>query len=117
MQPHSRFNNKNVRINPYVFFSSAGLALLLVICAVMFSESTNAMFSTVQGWILQNAGWFYILAVGLFLLFVVILALSDFGRIKLGPDHSVPDYSYSSWFAMLFSAGMGIGLMFFGVAE
>ena len=117
MQPQSRFNNKNVRINPYVFFSSAGLALLLVICSVLFSESTNAMFSAVQGWILQNAGWFYILAVGLFLLFVVILALSDFGRIKLGPDHSVPDYSYSSWFAMLFSAGMGIGLMFFGVAE
>lgn len=117
MPPHSRFNNDKVRINPYVFFSSAGLALLLVFCAVMFSESTNAMFSTVQGWILQNAGWFYILAVALFLLFVVILALSDFGRIKLGPDHSVPDYSYSSWFAMLFSAGMGIGLMFFGVAE
>lgn len=117
MQPHSRFNNKHVRINPYVFFSSAGLALLLVICSVLFSESTNTMFSSVQSWILQNAGWFYILSVGLFLLFVVILALSDFGRIKLGPDHSVPDYSYSSWFAMLFSAGMGIGLMFFGVAE
>ena len=71
MPPHSRFNNDKVRINPYVFFSSAGLALLLVFCAVMFSESTNAMFSTVQGWILQNAGWFYILAVALFLLFVV----------------------------------------------
>ncbi len=45
------------------------------------------------------------------------MALTDFGRIKLGPDHSEPDYSYGSWFAMLFSAGMGIGLMFFGVAE
>src|SRR5690606_16353686 len=57
------------------------------------------------------------LAVALFLIFVVVLALSDYGRIKLGPDHSEPDYSYLSWFAMLFSAGMGIGLMFFGVAE
>lgn len=63
------------------------------------------------------AGWFYILAVALFLIFMLFLAASGYGRIKLGPDHSEPDYSYTSWFAMLFSAGMGIGLMFFSVAE
>jgi choline/glycine/proline betaine transport protein len=65
----------------------------------------------------ETAGWFYVLAVAGFLIFVVLLGVSDFGKIKLGPDHSEPDYSYASWFAMLFSAGMGIGLMFFGVAE
>lgn len=75
------------------------------------------MFGAVQGWIVETAGWFYILAVATFLVFVVLLAVSGFGRIKLGPDHSEPDYSYVTWFAMLFSAGMGIGLMFFGVAE
>src|SRR5690606_1478911 len=74
-------------------------------------------FGQVQAWIVHSAGWFYVLSVALFLLFVVYLAASEFGRIKLGPDHSEPDYSYGSWFAMLFSAGMGIGLMFFGVAE
>ncbi|MIO29962.1 BCCT family transporter, partial [Salmonella enterica subsp. enterica] len=64
-----------------------------------------------------NASWFYILAVALILLTVAYLGLSRFGEIKLGPDHSQPQFSYLSWFAMLFSAGMGIGLMFFGVAE
>ncbi|MFP4127920.1 MAG: BCCT family transporter, partial [Desulfonatronovibrio sp.] len=75
------------------------------------------VFGSIQNWIVQTAGWFYILAVATFLLFVVFLGLSRYGDIKLGPDHSSPDYTYISWFAMLFSAGMGIGLMFFGVAE
>ena len=75
------------------------------------------MFSDVQAWIIANVSWLYILAVAIILLMVVLLALSRYGEIKLGPDHSEPDYSYLTWFSMLFSAGMGIGLMFFGVAE
>ncbi|MGZ0787966.1 BCCT family transporter, partial [Pseudomonas saponiphila] len=59
----------------------------------------------------------YILSVAFFLIFIIFVMVSRFGDNKLGPDHSVPDYSYKSWIAMLFSAGMGIGLMFFGVAE
>lgn len=65
----------------------------------------------------MNASWFYILAVAIILLSVTYLGLSRYGQIKLGPDHAQPNFSYLSWFAMLFSAGMGIGLMFFGVAE
>ncbi len=65
------------------------------------------------GIIFTNASWFYILAVALILLSVTFLGLSRYGDIKLGPDHAQPDFSYHSWFAMLFSAGMGIGLMFF----
>src|SRR5699024_7519285 len=61
--------------------------------------------------------WFYILTLALILLATVFMATSLYGDIKLGPDHSEPDYKNASWFAMLFSAGMGIGLMFFGVAE
>lgn len=80
-------------------------------------DQAKIFFSAVQSWIIGTAGWFYILAVAIFVIFVVLLAISDYGRIKLGPDHSEPDYSYGSWFAMLFSAGMGIGLMFYGVAE
>lgn len=75
------------------------------------------VFEVVQNWIVDDVGWFYILAVAVILLLVVFCMFSRFGDIKLGPDHSTPDYSTLTWFAMLFSAGMGIGLMFFGVAE
>ncbi|MVF12024.1 BCCT family transporter [Ketobacter sp. MCCC 1A13808] len=105
------------KINPPVFFSSAGLCLIIVLYAVLAPEQSGTVFAALQSWVVNTAGWFYILAVALFLIFVVILAFSDYGKIKLGPDHSEPDYSYGSWFAMLFSAGMGIGLMFYGVAE
>lgn len=106
-----------IKINPPVFFTSSILTLLFVIFAAVFPDAAGTLFGAVQGWVTHSAGWFYVLAVAGFLVFVVVLALSDYGRIKLGPDHSEPDYSYGSWFAMLFSAGMGIGLMFFGVAE
>lgn len=105
------------KINPPVFFSAAILCLITVVYAVTLPDNANAIFAAVQAWVVETAGWFYVLAVALFLIFVVVLALSSYGRIKLGPDHSEPDYSYASWFAMLFSAGMGIGLMFYGVAE
>ncbi|WP_019341241.1 BCCT family transporter [Stutzerimonas stutzeri] len=104
-------------LNPPVFYGSAVLILLLVIYSVAAPEHAQGMFSDVQAWIIANASWFYILAVAIILLMVVLLALSRYGEIKLGPDHSEPDYSYLTWFSMLFSAGMGIGLMFFGVAE
>lgn len=104
-------------INPPVFYGSAILILALVIYSVAFSDHAQGLFSQVQAWIIGNLSWLYILAVAIILLTVVIVALSRYGDIKLGPDHSEPDYSSLSWFAMLFSAGMGIGLMFFGVAE
>ncbi|MDD4242139.1 MAG: choline BCCT transporter BetT [Smithellaceae bacterium] len=106
-----------MQINPPVFFGAAGLIILFVVFTIIAPSRAGAIFGSVQNWIVHSAGWFYVLAVATFLIFVVFLAISDFGRIKLGPDHSEPDYSYGSWFAMLFSAGMGIGLMFFGVAE
>lgn len=106
-----------IKINPPVFIGSGGLCVLFVALAVIWPDAASKLFGAMQSWVIHTAGWFYILAVALFLLFVVILATSRYGLIKLGPDHSEPDYSYVSWFAMLFSAGMGIGLMFFGVAE
>lgn len=105
------------RINPPVFFGAGGLCLLIVLFAIFFQQQAEIVFGHVQDWITSKAGWFYILSVALFLLFVIAVAMSKLGNIKLGPDHSEPDYSYASWFAMLFSAGMGIGLMFYGVAE
>jgi choline/glycine/proline betaine transport protein len=105
------------KINPPVFIASVILVVLFLGFTVAAPQAAETLFKSVQAWVVHSAGWFYVLAVAGFLVFVVVLALSDYGRIKLGRDHSEPDYSYASWFAMLFSAGMGIGLMFFGVAE
>jgi len=104
-------------INPPVFFISAALIIVLVAFAAFYPELADRKFKALQQGIFTNASWFYILAVALILLSVTYLGLSRYGNIKLGPDHAQPDFSYVSWFAMLFSAGMGIGLMFFGVAE
>lgn len=106
-----------IKINPPVFIASAILSLLLVMFAILNPQSAEQVFGRAQATVTESAGWFYVMAVAGFLVFVIILGVSRFGLIKLGPDHSVPDYSNLSWFAMLFSAGMGIGLMFFGVAE
>ncbi|MDU4584375.1 MAG: BCCT family transporter [Enterobacter hormaechei] len=105
------------QINKAVFFTSALLIFLLVAFAAVFPDIADKNFKLLQQQIFTNASWFYILAVALILLSVTFLGLSRYGDIKLGPDHAQPDFSYHSWFAMLFSAGMGIGLMFFGVAE
>ncbi len=106
-----------IRINPPVFITSALLTVCFVLFAAIYTELAGTLFSATQAWVTESAGWFYVLAVAGFLVFMVVLALSSHGHVKLGSDHSQPDYSYTSWFAMLFSAGMGIGLMFFGVAE
>ena len=100
-----------------VFFISAGLILLVCLYGAGFSEHAAVTFSSTQRWLVTNFGWFYMASIAFFFGFVVYLAFSRFANIKLGPDDSEPDYSYISWFAMLFSAGMGIGLLFFGVSE
>ncbi len=104
-------------INRPVFYSAALFTLLLVGFAITAPRTAQNLFESIQAWILGNASWFYILVVAIILLSVAFLAISRYGDIKLGPDHSEPDYRNFTWFAMLFSAGMGIGLMFFGVAE
>jgi choline/glycine/proline betaine transport protein len=100
-----------VLINPPVFITSSVLVLVFVLYAVLFPATAETTFASMRDWTIASAGWFYVLSVALFLVFVVILAFSSAGAIKLGRDESTPEYSYGSWFAMLFSAGMGIGLM------
>jgi len=108
---------RRMLVNPPVFFISAGLILAFVLFGALFPKQAGSLFDTVQARIVHDFGWFYILAVALFLIFVLFLMMSRYGDVKLGADDSEPEYSYLSWFAMLFSAGMGIGLLFFGVAE
>ncbi|NLP32314.1 MAG: BCCT family transporter, partial [Oligella ureolytica] len=104
-------------INPPVFFPAAAIVLLLVALAAFAPDFAQQLFGSIQDWILGHVSWFYILTVAIILISIVYLALSKYGDIKLGPDHSIPDFKDYTWFAMLFSTGMGIGLMFFGVAE
>ena len=105
------------RILGPVFYPSALIVLALVFASFLVPEAMETLFGHAKTWVAEEAGWFTVLAVAGFLVFIIGIAISGFGRLKLGPDHSRPDYSYATWFAMLFAAGMGIGLMFFGVAE
>lgn len=105
------------KLNPPVFYSASAIILALLIYAAMWPGHAETTFSSLQSVLIDNGGWFYILTVAIILITVAFLGLSRYGEIKLGPDHSSPDYSNLTWFSMLFSAGMGIGLMFFGVAE
>ncbi|NTJ43276.1 BCCT family transporter [Agrobacterium larrymoorei] len=104
-------------VNRPVFLWSISLTLLFVIAGVVSPQGSAAVFSAVQSWIVTELGWIYLISVAVFLIFMLYLGFSSFGRIKLGPNHSEPDFSYGAWFSMLFAAGMGIGLVFFGVAE
>jgi choline/glycine/proline betaine transport protein len=100
-----------------VFLVSALLILVLVLTSAVAPQGFESVANAVQAWVLDRLGWFYMLSVAVFLIFALYLAASSHGRVKLGPDHAEPEFRRSAWYAMLFSAGMGIGLVFFGVAE
>ena len=92
------------------------LGILLVFCG-FYPQRAERFFSGAQGWVVGHFDWFYTVVVTVFLVFLVLIASSRYGDIRLGADDAVPDFSFVSWTAMLFAAGMGIGLMYFGVGE
>lgn len=112
-------NNKfdTNKFNKNVFIGSSTVIMFLLILSVLQGDQLTSWLSQLQSGMVESAGWFYVLSVAIIFTATLYLALSSTGRIRLGPDHAKPDYSTLSWLAMLFSAGMGIGLMFFGVAE
>ena len=101
-------------INLRVFASSALFIFLITLTGSVWPDALNDFFRAIQGWLIGNTSWIYVLGVGSMLFITIYLMLSRLGDIKLGPDHSKPDFTNFSWFAMLFSAGMGLGLLFFG---
>jgi choline/glycine/proline betaine transport protein len=103
--------------NPPVFYGATSILAALVLTAAVWPDAVREMFQGLQNSIVANGSWYYVLVVAVILVSVLIFSVTRYGDIKLGPDHIEPDYSYMSWFAMMFSAGMGIGLMFFGVSE
>ncbi|PKM22522.1 MAG: choline transporter [Gammaproteobacteria bacterium HGW-Gammaproteobacteria-14] len=100
-----------------VFAPAVIVTALLVIGTISNPQLAGEAFAATLSYITNTFGWFYMLAVAIFLVFIVSVAASRWGKIKLGPDHADPQYSFPVWFAMLFSAGYGIALLFFGVAE
>lgn len=104
-------------VNPNVFLSTVVIIGLFLAVVVLAPNSFDLITKQLNQWVTDSFSWFYVLSVAIFMILLIYIALSDMGKIKLGPDHSQPTYSNGSWFAMLFTAGMGIGLMFFGVAE
>lgn len=104
-------------VSPVTFFGSAIIAIGLIVFASVFPHRAASLFASANAWIIRDVGWFYMLCVGIFVIFLFILAGSPLGRVRLGPDDSEPDYKFSTWVAMLFSGGMGIGIVFYGVAE
>lgn len=109
--------NVNSQLNKKVFASASAIIIALMLYTVALPEQAQSLFTLIQSSIVDNGSWFYVLTVAFIFFFVIFLGLSRYGDIRLGPDHATPDYSMLTWLSMLFAAGMGIGLMFFGVAE
>ena len=106
-----------LRTSPPIFFGSAAVIIAFVLLTVFFTQPLDAAVTVASDWLYTNLGWFYILGLTLFLGFLIYAALGRFGRVKLGPDDEPPEHSGPAWFAMLFAAGIGSILMFWGVAE
>lgn len=113
----SKFMEKQTSFNPLVIGATLFFVVLLVAMILIVPEQTQTLLNAAKSGIFANFSWFYVLAFSVFLGFLVILSISSLGNIKLGNDEEEPEFGFLSWLAMLFAAGMGVGLMFFGVAE
>ncbi|NNE63553.1 MAG: BCCT family transporter, partial [Gammaproteobacteria bacterium] len=102
--------------NP-VFLISGLTIIAFVLITLMFQEGAAGFFSWLRPAITSTFDWFFLSAGNIFVAFALVVAVSPLGRVRLGGQDATPDYSYVGWFSMLFAAGMGIGLMFFGVSE
>ncbi len=102
---------------PRVFYPAGGIVLTVVILAIVLPEQMSTWLTTANSTVVGTVGWYYVLITFGFVIFCGWLAFSRYGEIRLGKDNEDPEFGMVSWFAMLFSAGMGIGLMFWGVAE
>lgn len=105
------------KLNSTVFFTSATIVLAFSFLTIMFNEAAATTLDLVLDWVSSTFGWYYFAAASIYIVFVLFLACSRYGDIKLGPKHAKPEFSLMSWSAMLFAAGIGIDLMFFSVAE
>ena len=106
-----------LEVNGPVFFISSFFIILSIVLTLVFEKQAETVFSDIQNAVANNADWFFIMCVNIFLVFLIYLALGPFGKMRIGGLKANPEFKTLSWFAMLFSAGMGIGLLFFSVGE
>jgi len=113
----TRLARSEFSIDPAVFYPALVLLATGVLAVVTMPGDGATVFAELQAAIVKTASWFYVLVIALIAVMVLVLSVSRYGDIKLGPDHAEPDYGFLSWFSMLFAAGVGVGLLFYGVAE
>ncbi len=106
-----------LEVNGPVFFISSFIIIVSIALTLIFEKQAETVFADIQTAVANNADWFFIMCVNIFLVFLVYLALGQFGNMRIGGPNAKPEFKTLSWFAMLFSAGMGIGLLFFSVGE
>ncbi|MFP6860720.1 BCCT family transporter, partial [Pseudomonas sp.] len=104
-------------IHGKVFTISALTIVLFVVLTLALQNQVEPLFSAMRGWLTSNLAWFFLGSANIFVLLCLGLIVSPLGKVRLGGKDATADYSYAGWFSMLFAAGMGIGLMFYGVAE
>ncbi|MGO1917365.1 MAG: BCCT family transporter [Brevibacterium aurantiacum] len=104
-------------VAPAVFWPSLIAILGVALLAIFLPDGTSKVLTGINDWIVADLGWYYMLVVGGFVIFSIVIGFSKFGKITLGRDGEKPEFGVFSWFAMLFAAGMGIGLVFYGVGE
>ena len=104
-------------IHGKVFAISAVVTLFFVIITLALQAEVEPLFGAMRAWLTSNLAWFFLLAGNIFVLVCLGLIFTPLGRIRIGGSDATPDFSYLGWFSMLFAAGMGIGLMFYGVSE
>lgn len=110
-------SNKYFDVHKPVFFPAAVLIIAFIVITLSVGEPMEVFFDEAQAAITENTGWLLVLSVNIFLIFGLMLAVSPMGKIRLGGQKAKPEFSTFAWFSMLFSAGMGIGLLYFSVAE
>ena len=109
--------NLKLDIHRIVFLISALATLLFVVLTLTMQSSVEPMFLNLRNWLTSNMAWFFLLAANIFVVLSLVLIVSPLGKVRLGGVDARPDFGYLGWFSMLFAAGMGIGLMFYGVSE
>lgn len=114
---HLKSSKKYFDVDAPVFWPAAALIVAFIAITLIVGKPMAEVFSNIQTSISDYGGWFFILAVNFFLFFMLFVAFSRFGKIRLGGDTAKPEFSKGAWFAMLFSAGMGIGILFWSVGE
>ncbi|WP_340114629.1 BCCT family transporter [Maribellus mangrovi] len=116
-EAHLVSTKKYFDVDGPVFWPAAIVIVLFIAITLIVGEPMNKVFSTIQTSISDYGGWFFVITVNVFLFFVLYVAFSKFGKIRLGGSKAKPEFSKGAWFAMLFSAGMGIGILFWSVGE